>query len=89
MNYTHAQLRRVCPKKYGTRLFLARARRLWKGYLRVATALAGVMARGLLLVQYFVLLPIFALLAKRAARREPIGFFPRERKPASFESQYG
>jgi rubrerythrin len=89
MNYTHAQLRRVCPRKYGARLFWARATRLWKGYLRLATALAGVMGACLLVVQYFVVLPLFALLAKRAARREAIGFFSREPKPVSFGSQYG
>jgi rubrerythrin len=89
MNYTHAQLRRVCPRKYGVVLFSARAGRLWKGYLRVATAIAAVMGACLLVVQYFVVLPLFALLAKRAARREPIGFHHREPKTASFESQYG
>src|SRR5439155_19048946 len=33
MNYTHAQLKRVCPKEHGAKLFWARATRLWKGYL--------------------------------------------------------
>jgi hypothetical protein len=88
MNYTHAQLKRVCPKQYGARLFWARAARLWKGYLRIATALAGLLGGLLLLVQYFVLLPVFALFARRAARREPVGFVKRLPKSPSLSSQY-
>ena len=89
MNYTHAQLKRVCPKEHGAKLFWARATRLWKGYLRLATALASVLGALLLMVQYFVLLPVFALFAKRAANRETAGFVLRAKKPPSFESQYG
>jgi hypothetical protein len=89
MNYTHAQLKRVCPRKYGARLFFARAKRLWKGYLRVAAAVASLIGAVLLLVQYFVLLPVFAWLARRAARREPLGFVPRATKSSSMTGQYG
>ena len=74
MNYTHSQLKRVCPRKYGMRLFVARASRLWKGYLRLALVVAGFMGGLVLLAQYFVVLPLFALLAKRAQRREPVGW---------------
>lgn len=88
MNYTRAQLERVCPKRYGVKLFWARATRLWKGYLRIATALAGVLGTLLLLAQYFVLLPVFALLARRAARREPVGFVTRSPKIPSLTGQY-
>jgi len=88
MDYTRRELVRVSPKKHGWRLFSARAHRLWKGYLRVATALASVMGGLVLLVQYFVVLPLFALLAKRAARGEPDGWVVRPAKRSSFISQY-
>jgi len=42
--------------------------------MRLATALAGLMAGIVLTLQYYLLLPPFALLAKRAARREPRGW---------------
>ena len=74
MSYTHAQLKRMEPERHRRQLWRARAGRLWKGYLRLAMALAGVLGAVLLLVQYFVLLPVFALLARRAARREPPGW---------------
>ena len=91
MNYTVAQLRRVSPRNHGTKLWLARASRLWKGYLRISTAIAGVLGGVMLLVQYFVLLPPFALLAKRASRKEPEGWAPPARNPRgaqSLTSQY-
>ena len=74
MSYTRSQLARVAPRKQGVRLWQARLSRLWKTYLRLATALASVLGTLLLRVQYFLLLPVFALLARRAARREPEGF---------------
>jgi hypothetical protein len=74
MRYSLAELDRVAPGRRRRLLWVARLRRLWKAYLRFATALAGVMAHILLTVQYFVLLPPFALLAKRAARRERPGW---------------
>jgi hypothetical protein len=73
MNYTHAQLLRVANRRKWP-LWWARLGRLWKGYLRIASAIASVMGAVILTVQYFVLLPVFALLAKRAARREPEGW---------------
>jgi rubrerythrin len=87
MNYTYSQLARVAEKKKGRRLWWARLTRLWKGYLRIATALAAVMGGIILTVQYFLLLPFFALLAKRAQRREIPGWVAI--KPnRSLKSQY-
>ncbi|MET0591455.1 MAG: ferritin-like domain-containing protein [Polyangiaceae bacterium] len=88
MNYTKRELVRISPKKHGWSLFSARAHRLWKAYLRLATALAGVLGGLLLVVQYFIVLPLFALLAKRAAQREPEGWVLRRQKHPSLASQY-
>jgi hypothetical protein len=74
MNYTLTQLARVEPKRHKRHLWRARFSRLWKTYLRLATGIAGILGSLLLTVQYFVLLPPFAWLAKRAARREPSGW---------------
>jgi hypothetical protein len=74
MNYTLTQLARVEPKRHGHHLWRARLSRLWKAYLRLATGLAGILGTMLLTIQYFVLLPPFAWLAKRAARREVSGW---------------
>jgi hypothetical protein len=72
--YTHDQLRRIVPENSRRILWWARLRRLWKAYLRFATAFAGVMAGLILTLQYFVLLPPFAWLAKRNARRDRPGW---------------
>src|SRR5260370_19946577 len=74
MNYTRAQLARVDPKRHRRHLWRARLSRLWKAYLRLARGLAGILGSTLLTIQYFVLLPPFAWLAKRAARREHSGW---------------
>jgi hypothetical protein len=74
MNYTLTQLARVAPEDHRRHLWRARFSRLWKGYLRLATALAGVFGSVLLTIQYFILLPPFAWLARRAERREPSGW---------------
>jgi rubrerythrin len=87
MSYTRTQLARVAPNSSRARLWRARIGRLWKAYLRVAAALASLIGTLLLRVQYFVVLPPFALLARRAARREPSGFVPARTSPA-FSSQY-
>jgi hypothetical protein len=76
MSYTLAQLARVAPERRGLFLWKARASRLWKAYLRAASAIAGVMGTVILTLQYFILLPPFAFLAKRAQRREPQGWVP-------------
>src|SRR6267378_3494131 len=74
MNYTLTQLARVEPERHRRRLWRARLSRLWKVYLRLATGLSGILGSMLLTIQYFVLLPPFAWLAKRAARRELSGW---------------
>jgi hypothetical protein len=76
MNYTLVQLARISPQRHRWRIWRARLSRLWKGYLRLATALAGAIGGLILMIQYFVLLPPFAWLAKRAERREPRGWCP-------------
>jgi len=87
MSYSRKQLARISPRKQGLRLWQSRASRMWKAYLRVAMAIAAVFGRVLLTAQYFVVLPPFAWLARRAARRETPGFQPM-RRPTSMEAQY-
>jgi hypothetical protein len=74
MNYTLTQLARVEPKEHRRHLWQARVSRLWKAYLRLAAGVAGILGSMLLTIQYFVILPPFAWLAKRAARRERDGW---------------
>jgi hypothetical protein len=74
MNYTLTQLARVEPERHMRHLWRARLSRLWKTYLRLATGLAGILGSLMLTIQYFVLLTPFACLAKRAARREHLGW---------------
>jgi len=76
MNYTYTQLARVLPRSYRRQVWQARASRLWKRYLRVAAAVAGVLGTAVLTIIYFVLLAPFAWLARRAERREPVGWTP-------------
>jgi hypothetical protein len=87
MNYTYQQLVRVALRGHAWPLWRARLNRLWKGYLRLAVAVAGLIGSLILLVQYFVLLPPFVVLAKRAARREPVGWFKRNR-PVNLPGQF-
>jgi len=74
MNYTYTQLARISPASYRRHVWRARASRLWKRYLRLAAVLAGVFGTAMLLVQYFLLVPLFAWLAKRAEKRETPGW---------------
>ena len=76
MNYTLTQLVRVSPQRHRRHLWRARLNRLWKAYLRLATAVAGLIGTLLMMIQYFILLPPFALLAKRAYRKELPGWTP-------------
>jgi hypothetical protein len=76
MNYTATQLARLARDRKGWLLWRTRTARLWKAFVRVMAALAGVLGTLMLTVQYFVVLPPFAWLARRAARREPDGFAP-------------
>lgn len=89
MNYTLMQLARIEPEGHKRHLWRARFSRLWKAYLRLATGFAGILGSMLLTVQYFVLLPPFAWLAKRAERRESLGWtiVPPERS-GSLDRQY-
>jgi rubrerythrin len=87
MNYTLKQLARLAPREQGLRLLRARAGRLWNAYLRLAGGLASVLGTFMLWLQYFVVLPPFALLAKRSARKEVPGFAP-ARRPTPLEKQY-
>src|SRR5262250_2461213 len=89
MNYTLTQLARVEPQRHKRHLWRARLSRLWKAYLRLAAGLAGILGSMLLTIQYFVLLPPFALLAKRAGKRDPLGWtiVPPERSD-SLDRQY-
>ncbi len=87
MNYTYTQLARIRPKGYRRQVWQARASRLWKRYLRLAAVTASVIGVVMLTVLYFVVLAPFALLAKRAERREPVGWTPipadRNHRPTS------
>jgi len=76
MTYTKKELLRVAPQAAGRRLWMARLRRFWKAYLRLASALAGVFGWVILTTQYLVILPLFAWQAKRAAAKEPQGWSP-------------
>jgi hypothetical protein len=89
MNYTLTQLVRVSPQRHRAKLWRARLTRLWNAYLRVASALAGVIGGAILTIQYFVVLPLFALLSKRAAAREGEGWRAIAQRDAdSMRSQY-
>jgi hypothetical protein len=89
MNYTYTQLARIAPQTYRRQIWMARASRLWKRYLSLAARCAGAISTGLLTLQYFVLLPPFAWMARRAERREPLGWTPvRPNRPGSAWSQY-
>jgi hypothetical protein len=88
MNYTHTQLARILPDAYRRQVWRARASRLWKRYLRVAAALASVMGGVILTLLYFVLLPPFAWLARRAERREAPGWTSISADRAAPTSQY-
>ena len=90
MNYTYTQLARISPRAYRRHVWIARARRIWNRYLRAAAAIAGLMGNVLLTLMYWILLPPFAWFAKRAARREPIGWTPisAARHRTSPRSQY-
>jgi hypothetical protein len=89
MNYTYTQLTRVSPRSYRWHVWRARASRLWKRYLGVAGSVASVLGAISLTIMYFILLPPFAWLAKRAERREALGWTPVSRtRHASPRSQY-
>lgn len=74
MTYTRRELDRVASKRAGARLWMARTQRFWKAYLRLAAGLASLFGAIVLTLQYYLLLPAFALAARRAARKEPEGW---------------
>jgi rubrerythrin len=90
MRYTRAQLARVAPRSQGVQLWRARLARTWRAWLRLATVVSGLLGTVVLLAQYFLVVPFFALLARRAARRERPGFSePVQRHGrTALESQY-
>jgi hypothetical protein len=89
MNYTLTQLTRVSPERHWRTLWYERLRRIWKSYLRMAAALGAVIGGFLLTIQYFVVLPPFAWLAKRAERRELQGWTPiSPQRNRSLQRQY-
>jgi hypothetical protein len=88
-NYTLSELVRVSPRHHRALLWRARLGRLWKSYLRVALALAGVISGLILTVLYFTVLAPFAWLSKRAARQEPPGWSRvSTERTGSLERQY-
>jgi len=88
MRYTLAELERVSPDERRAMLWRARRSRLWKAYLRFASWLAGIIGGAILTLQYFILLPPFALLAKRAAQREPEGWASTLTRRVDLRRQY-
>src|SRR3954452_13352406 len=70
MNYTYTQLARVLPGSYRRQVWMARGKRLWQRYLRIAVAFATLIGNAILTIMYFLVLPPFAWVAKRAERRE-------------------
>jgi bacterioferritin (cytochrome b1) len=76
MNYTYTQLARVRPGSYRRQVWQARGSRLWKRYVRAAAGVASVMSGAVLTLMYFVVLAPFAWFARRAERREPVGWAP-------------
>jgi hypothetical protein len=89
MAYTKVQLARVAPVRNRRALWSARAGRLWRAYLRLAGAVAGLLGGVVLTVQYYVFLPVFAIFAKRAERRESLGWrVPPASSKSALESQY-
>jgi rubrerythrin len=76
MNYTYTQLARISPRSHRWQIWRARGNRLWKRYLRLAAAIAAFFGAAMISLLYFVVLPPFAWLARRAQRREPPGWTP-------------
>jgi rubrerythrin len=87
MTYTRNQLEQMAPTRAGWRLWTARGRRFWKAYLRIASAFAGLMGALILGLQFLLVLPLFAWLAKRNAAAEPEGWRPIQPQ-GSLDRQY-
>ncbi|WP_218035935.1 MULTISPECIES: ferritin-like domain-containing protein [Sphingobium] len=74
MRYSLGELARMAPDRARRALWAARLRRLWRAYLRFAMILAAMMSRLILTLLYFLLLAPFAWVAKRAERKEALGW---------------
>jgi hypothetical protein len=89
MNYTLTQLVRVSPERHRLQLWRARLSRLWKAYLRLAVAIGGTIGGLVLTIQYFIVVPLFAFLAKRVERRAKRGWIRvNPQRNGSLNSQY-
>src|SRR5437762_5163371 len=89
MNYTLTHLVRVAPERHRRHLWRARLSRLWEGHLRLPPALATALADLILTIQHLPVLPPFAWLAKRTARKESPGWFPvSSERNSSLRRQY-
>jgi rubrerythrin len=89
MDYTLSQLERVSRGRARLALWRARLSRVWKAYVRVSVALAGIISGLILTMLYFTVLVPFAWMAKRAARRDPSGWSPASpQRHAPLERQY-
>jgi rubrerythrin len=89
MTYTLKQLRRLDPKRHAWAIWKARLRRLWRAYLRLAGAIGAFFGAIVLSLEYFVVLPPFALLDRRALRRETPGWRPvDEARARDLQRQY-
>ena len=89
MNYTAAQLARIAPHTQRRLLWQARASRLGKAFVRLMAGIGEAIGGLILLLQYFVLLPPFAWLARRAARHEREGWQPgASARPRPLNRQY-
>jgi hypothetical protein len=89
MTYTLKQLRRLDPKRHAWTIWKARLRRLWRAYLRLAGGIGAVFGAIVLSLEYFVVLPPFALLDHRALRRETPGWRPvDEARARDLQRQY-
>src|SRR5205823_11005920 len=69
MSYTQVQLVRVSSEHHRRDLWRARLSRLWKGYFRLATALAVAISVLILTFQFFMFLPYFEWFSKRDVGR--------------------
>jgi hypothetical protein len=87
MNYTYTQLTRIAPRTHRRHVWHARGLRLWNRYLRLAASVAAVISTVILTALYFIVLPPFAWMARRTARREAAGWTPIATRRAS-SSQY-
>ena len=81
MHYSLGELNRLAPEHARRALWAARLRRLWRAYLRFALILADMISRVILLGFYFLLMAPFAWLAKRAGRKEKLGWHACEARP--------